>query len=186
MQRYKLIEYADASPETQAVYDDYMSSTGATFVPVWLKSLGHNAAMAHGYWERAKGTLLSGNLPLPLKEMIVFVVSALHGAKYCAACHAQAVLHLDKNLEFKDLQALLQPNSGFQLPEYYRSVVEFVSKIVKNVNAVSDADFENLMDDGFNQQEICEIIGVIDMASMFNVYTSALRLDLDPAYSAIL
>ena len=32
----------------------------------------------------------------------------------------------------------------------------------------------------------CEIIAVIDMATMFNVYTSTLRLDLDPQYEAIL
>jgi hypothetical protein len=43
MQRYTLTEYADASSETRAVFDDFMRTTGATAVPVWLKSLGHSA-----------------------------------------------------------------------------------------------------------------------------------------------
>ncbi len=186
MQRYTLTEYAAASPATREVYDDYLRSTGATEVPIWIKSLGHSPALTRAYWERAKGTLFSGNLPLPLKEMIVFAVSARNGARYCSACHAQAVLSLDKSLAFDDLRGFLRSDSGAHLPPYYRSVVDFAHKVVDNANAVGDEDFESLMDEGFSQAEIGEIIAVIDMATMFNVYTSALRLDLDPNYRAIL
>ncbi len=107
MQRYTLTEYKDASPATQDVYDDYMRTTGAASVPIWLQSLWHSSALARGYWERARGTLFSGDLPLPLKEMIVFVVSGEHGARYCSACHAQNVLNLDKSVKFDDLQSFL-------------------------------------------------------------------------------
>ncbi len=186
VQRYTLTEYDNASPPTRDVYDDYLRSTGATELPIWIKSLGHSAALTRAYWERAKGSLLSGSLPLPLKEMIVFAVSARHGAKYCSACHAQAVLSLDKSLAFDDLTGFLQSDSGAHLPPYYRSVVDFANKVVDNANEVSDADFTSLMDEGFSSEEICEIIAVIDMATMFNVYTSTLRLDLDPQYRAIL
>lgn len=186
MQRYSLTEYEDASPATREVYDDFMRTTGATSAPVWIKSLGHSSALARAYWERAKGTLFSGHLPLPLKEMIVFVVSGQHRAKYCTACHAQNVLSLDKTLAFGDLQSFLKSGAGAQLPPYYQSVIKFVTKVVANANDVSDEDFEELMSEGFSKEEIGEIIAVIDMATMFNVYTSSLRLDLDPQYRAIL
>ena len=186
MQRYALTEYRDASPATREVYDDFMRTTGATEVPVWLKSLGHSAALTRAYWERAKGTLFSGNLTLPLKEMIVFVVSAKHGARYCSACHAQNVLSLDKTLAFDDLQGFLRSGLGTQLPACYASVVRFASRVAADANAVGDEDFEALLNEGFSHEEIGEIIAVIDMATMFNVYTSALRLDLDPQYRAIL
>lgn len=186
MQRYILVEYEDASPEVQAVYDDFMTTTGATSVPIWIKSLGHNGALVKGYWERAKGTLFGGSLPLPLKEMIVFVVSAKNGARYCSACHAQSVLNLDKAISFEDLQALVTSNPDFEIPAYYRSVVAFASKVADNALLVEDEDFEELMDEGFSKQEICEIIAVIDLATMFNVYTNTLRLDLDPDYRAVL
>jgi uncharacterized peroxidase-related enzyme len=186
MQRYTLTEYDDASAATQEVYDDFMRTTGATSPPVWIKSLGHSGALARSYWERAKGTLFSGSLPLPLKEMIVFVVSAKNGANYCSACHAQNVLNLDKTLEFDDLQSFLASEGGVDLPAYYRNVVEFATKVVTDANGLEDEDFEALLDAGFSKEEICEIIAVIDMATMFNVYTSSLRLDLDPQYRAIL
>lgn len=186
MQRYTVTEYDDASPATREVYDDFMRTTGATTVPIWVKSLGHSAALVRAYWERAKGTLFSGSLPLPLKEMIVFVVSAKNCANYCSACHAQSVLSLDKTLSFKNLQAYLADNSVLQLPVYYQSVVRFADKVATDANSLIDADFEALMEEGFTKEEICEIIAVIDLATMFNVYTSALRLDLDPNYCAIL
>lgn len=186
MQRYIITEYDNASSATREAYDDYMRTTGAVSVPLWLKSLGHSPSLTRAYWERAKGTLFSGSLPLPLKEMIVFLVSAKHGARYCSACHAQNVLSLDKSLQFSDLQSFLQSDTGSTLPVYYRAVGEFVIKVVADPNCVSDGDFENLMDEGFSKEEIGEIIAVIDLASMFNVYTSSLKLDLDPEYRAIL
>jgi alkylhydroperoxidase family enzyme len=185
MKRYHITEYQDASPASREVYDDYMRTTGATKPPLWLKSLGYNEALARAYWERAKGTLFSGDLPLPLKEMIVFVVSAQHGAKYCSACHADCVLNLDKTIEFGDLQSFMT-NAGNQLPPYYRGVVKFATKIAVDPNSVTDEDFGALMDEGFSRAEVGEIISVIDMATMFNVYTSALRLELDPEYRAVL
>jgi len=186
MQRYVLTGYNEASPDTRAVYDDFMRTTGESNVPIWMQSLGHSAALARAYWERAKGTLFSGSLPLPLKEMIVFVVSARHGARYCAACHAQNVLSLDKALQFEDLHSFVQAGANRILPPYYEHVVAFAEKVIADANQVTDEDFEILMDEGFSREEICEIIAVIDLASMFNIYTSALKLDLDPNYRAIL
>ncbi|WP_374259138.1 carboxymuconolactone decarboxylase family protein [Aquabacterium sp.] len=186
MKRYRLIPYDDACADTRVVYDDFMQVTGSTSVPIWLQSLGHTPSLTKAYWERAKGTLFGGNLPLPLKEMIVFVVSAKNGARYCSACHAQNVLALDKTLSFEDLQNFLSVESGRSMPPYYQSAVAFAGKVIDNPNCLEDADFEALMDDGFSQEEICELIAVIDMTAMFNIYTSSLQLDLDPEYRAIL
>lgn len=186
MQRYVLTDYENASKETQAVYDDYMRTTGATSVPIWLQSMGHSDALTRAYWERAKGTLFSGSLPLPLKEMVVFVVSAKNGARYCSACHAQCVLSLDKAISLEDLKAMVKSKPDFEVPPFYRSVVEFAAKVAENSLSIEDEDFEELLDEGFSKQEICEIIAVIDLATMFNVYTNTLRLDLDPDYCAVL
>lgn len=186
MQRYIVTEYGDASAATRAVYDDFMRTAGATAVPLWLRSLGHSAALARAYWERSKGTLFGGLLPLALKEMIVFVVSAKNGARYCSACHAQCVLSLDKSLAFDDLKAFLDSDEVTNLPAYYRTVIGFATKVATDANAMTDEDFDLLMDDGFSKEEVCEIIAVIDLATMFNVYTSALRIDLDPEFRAVL
>jgi len=96
------------------------------------------------------------------------------------------VLSLDKTVTFDDLKAYLAGGSALKLPPYYRSVVMFADKVATDANSLEDSDFAALMDEGFSKEEICEIIAVIDLATMFNVYTSTLRLDLDPQYCAIL
>ena len=96
------------------------------------------------------------------------------------------MLSLDKTLAFDDLKGFLGSDAVSNLPAYYRTVVGFAMKVVADANGLTDEDFETLMDDGFSKEEICEIIAVIDLATMFNVYTSSLRLDLDPEYRAIL
>ena len=40
MNRYQLVAYEEASPETRAIYDDFLRCTGSSAVPHWLKSLG--------------------------------------------------------------------------------------------------------------------------------------------------
>ena len=186
MKRYTVTEYDDASKEVQAVYDDFMTTTGSTSIPLWVKTLGHSASLARAYWERAKGTLFGGSLPLALKEMVVFVVSAQNGARYCSACHAQSVLSLDKTLSLDDLKFISKSAIADQLPPYYKTVVAFAKKAACDPNSLRDEDFEELMDEGFSKEEICEIIAVIDLAVMFNMYTSTLNMDLDPEYCAIL
>ena len=74
MQRYALVEYEVASAEVRAVYDDFMRSTNSTNVPIWVKSLGCNLDLLHAYWERAKGSLVRGEIPLILKETHLRVV----------------------------------------------------------------------------------------------------------------
>jgi hypothetical protein len=51
--------------------------------------------------------------------------------------------------------------------------------VVADPNGLQDEDFEELLDEGFNWTEVAEIIAVVDMATMFNIYTSSLKLDLD-------
>jgi alkylhydroperoxidase family enzyme len=57
--------------------------------------------------------------------------------------------------------------------------------MANDANAITDEDFDALSQAGFSPNEIKELLGVIDLAMMFNCYTSALRLPIDPQYKAI-
>ncbi|MBU6257580.1 MAG: carboxymuconolactone decarboxylase family protein [Burkholderiales bacterium] len=187
MPRYTLVDYESASPEVRAIYDDFLRQTGSTTVPYWVQSLGCNVSLLHAYWERTKGSLVRGVMPAILKEMVIFVVSVENGSRYCSACHAHAVLGLDPTLKFEDLNALLDTEDRrLALPPSYRAALDFAIRMARDPNAVSDADFESLREADFDDAEIRELLAVIDLAAMFNQYTSALRLPLDPGYRPVL
>lgn len=185
MQRYVLTSHDQASAATREVYDEFLRLSGAAEPPVWMTSLGHNPTLIKAYWEKIRGCLLEGALPVVLKEMVVFVVSRVNGAEYCSACHAHSALQLDPTLTYHDLVSILDPKSTVPLPASHRLALQFADKMARDANAVSDDEFDKLQKAGFTESEIKELLSVIDLAMMFNCYTSAMRLPLDPQYKAL-
>jgi AhpD family alkylhydroperoxidase len=187
MARYELVSYEAASPGVRAIYDNFLHSTGAVEVPIWVQSLGATPHLLHAYWERTKGSLLNGTIPAILKEMVIFVVSVMNSSRYCSACHAHAVLSMDKTLKFEDLSALIDPSRGsLKLPDSHRVALDFAIAAACDPNAIEDSQFEALHDAEFSDEEIHELLSVIDLAKMFNSYTSVMRLPLDPDYRPVL
>jgi alkylhydroperoxidase family enzyme len=184
VERYNLVEYEQATPDIREIYDDYLRVTSSTSLPIWVKSLGGNKHLLHAYWERAKGTLAFGDLPLVLKEMIIFVVSVENGSRYCSACHAHAVLQIDKSLTVEDLIAMAEVDEAqlALLPPPFRAALIFAKQVATNSNNAQDEDFISLVNAGFNSSEISELLSAIDLAMMFNSYTTAMKLPIDPEY----
>lgn len=187
MKRYEFVSYDEASPAARLVYDDYLRSTGATTIPFWLLSLGATPDLLSAYWERTKGSLLRGSLPMVLKEMIIFVVSVENGSRYCSACHAHAVLNLDPSLKFEQLMSLTVPgDQSAGLPFSYRVALDFAVAAARSANDLDDTAFQRLRDADFSDQEVLEILSLINLAVMFNSYTGSSRLPLDPEYRPVL
>ncbi|HRC07287.1 MAG TPA: carboxymuconolactone decarboxylase family protein [Miltoncostaeales bacterium] len=187
MKRYELVGYDEASPATRLIYDDYLRSTGSIEVPYWLQSLGATPDLLSAYWERTKGSLLHGSLPMILKEMVIFVVSVENGSRYCSACHAHAVLSLDPSLKFDQLMSLTVPgDASAGLPPSYRAALDFAVAAAQNANGLDDAAFERLHEADFSDEEVLELLSLVNLAVMFNSYTSTARLPLDPDYRPVL
>ena len=153
--------------------------TGSAELPNWLTSMGHSPALARGYWEKTKSSLLSGDLPYLLKALVSFVVSNENGAAYCAASHAHAVLQIDRTLRHADLLTLLEPDCRVPLTAADRAALLFAARMAWAPSAVEDHDFEKLLEVGFSRHDVQELLSVIDLTMMFNCYTSGMRLPLD-------
>lgn len=186
MPRYQLTDYESATPQVRAVYEDFLRTTNSFSVPNWMKSTGHSGHVARAYWEKAKGSLACGQLPTILKELVVFVVSAANEARYCTAYHGHAVLQLDGSLSHRDLCGMAHDLDSVERPAAQRAAMRFARKMATQANAMTDEDFTALTDAGFSQEEVAELLTVIDLAVMFNCYTKALNLELDPEYQPVL
>jgi AhpD family alkylhydroperoxidase len=82
-----LIEYADASAEVRAVYDDIMATRKSDWVNNFWKALAHDPALLRRTWEQAKQVMASGALDPLVKEMVYVAVSATNGCEYCTYSH---------------------------------------------------------------------------------------------------
>jgi AhpD family alkylhydroperoxidase len=81
------VEYADASPEVRAVYDDIMATRRTDWINNFWKALAHDPATLRRTWESAKQIMAPGALDALTKEMIYVAVSATNQCGYCIASH---------------------------------------------------------------------------------------------------
>ena len=82
-----LIEYADASPEVRAVYDDIMTSRQTDWINNFWKALARHPATLRRTWQSVKEIMAPGALDAVTKEMVYLAVSASNQCGYCIASH---------------------------------------------------------------------------------------------------
>ena len=87
MSRSKPIEYAEASPEVRAVFDDIKARRKIEDVNNFWKYLASDPALLKRTWETQKQVLAPGSLDLLTKELIYLAVSVTNGCSYGIACH---------------------------------------------------------------------------------------------------
>ena len=86
-----LVEYADASAEVKAVYDDIMAVRKTDWINNFWKALAHDPVTLRRTWASIKEIMGPGGALDPLvKEMIYVAVSATNGCAYCIASHTAA------------------------------------------------------------------------------------------------
>ena len=85
-----MIEYAQATAEVRAVYDDIMATRQVDWINNFWKVLANDPATLRRTWESLKQVMAPGSLDPVVKEMIYLAVSASNGCGYCVASHAAA------------------------------------------------------------------------------------------------
>jgi alkylhydroperoxidase family enzyme len=174
MKRITLVEYEDASPEVQVVYDEIMNTMGSPTVLNALKALGHNPVVLRGVWSMLKATLIAGEIPELLKQLILFKISIVTGNEYCTSLHAHAALNLDPTLTYDDLIALSGGACSANMPPSFPVAIEVVSRAALEPKSVEDPDWdfeEQLREEGFSESEIDELLAVGYFSVMMNVLT---------------
>src|SRR5262249_50436238 len=87
MSKLAAIDYASASPEVRAVFDDIKKVRGVADVNNFWKYLAHDPVGLRRTWESVKQVMADGALSPLVKEMIYVAVSVTNGCGYCIASH---------------------------------------------------------------------------------------------------
>jgi AhpD family alkylhydroperoxidase len=126
MPTYPLIEYADASPEVRAVYDDIMATRKVDWINNFWKALANDPALLKRTWEDIKQIMAPGALDPLVKEMIYVAVSVTNGCQYCIASHSAAARKKGMTAEmFHELMAVVgMANESNRLANGYQIQVD--------------------------------------------------------------
>lgn len=85
-----LIEYENASPEAQAVFDDIKRTRNVPDVNNFWKALANHPETLKRVWETLKEVMRPGALDPLTKEMIYIAVSVANNCDYCIHSHTAA------------------------------------------------------------------------------------------------
>jgi AhpD family alkylhydroperoxidase len=123
MSIFGLIEYADATPEVRAIYDDIMATRKTDWINNFWKAIAHDPVMLKRTWEDIKQIMAPGALDALTKEMIYVAVSVTNQCDYCIASHTSSAIHKGMtDAQFKELMSVVgmanetnRLSSGYQV-----------------------------------------------------------------------
>ncbi|AOO83258.1 carboxymuconolactone decarboxylase family protein [Bosea vaviloviae] len=119
------IEYADASPEVRAVFDDIMTSRNLKDVNNFWKYLARDPVSLRRTWESVKEVMAPGALDPLVKEMVYLAVSVTNSCGYCIASHSAAAKAGMSEAMFGELMAVVgMANETNRLVNGYRVPID--------------------------------------------------------------
>lgn len=86
----KLIEYAEASDEVRAVYDDILATRKTDYINNFWKAIASDPPTLKRTWSTLKEIMAPGALDPLFKEMLYIAVSVTNQCEYCIASHTFA------------------------------------------------------------------------------------------------
>jgi AhpD family alkylhydroperoxidase len=87
MGAHQLVEYAHATPEVRAIYDDIMATRKTDWINNFWKALASDPVALKRTWESSKQIMAPGVLDPLLKELLYIAVSVTNQCPYCIASH---------------------------------------------------------------------------------------------------
>ena len=86
----KLLNYEEASPEAQAVFDDIKATRNVPDVNNFWKALANQPQNLQRTWQNVKEVMGNGEIDSMTKEMIYIAVSIMNNCDYCVHTHTAA------------------------------------------------------------------------------------------------
>ena len=184
MKRQIAVEYEEASPEVKEIYDVGMQVLGTDSVPNWMKALGNNPRILRATWEKFRFTVLEGDISQLLKQLILFNISVRAGNQYCTNVHGYSALNLEPDLTYEDLMSMSTGEAMSELPMSFQVAIETITNIAfLSDEEIAELDFISiLLDAGFNQAEIDELLAQADFGVMMNKIVNLYDIPLETPF----
>jgi alkylhydroperoxidase family enzyme len=177
--RFQIVEYAQACAETKAIYEQTMREMGVPFVLNWFKCQGNDPVLLKGNWEKLKSTMLAGQIPFALKQLIIYNISKHKGCIYCAHAHGIMADSLSQTLTGQEGIRLTQSMDSEYIPSSYKTAIRIVTKCALHPSATTDTDFDTLLDEGYSAREIQELMALADLTNMLNTIADISGIKID-------
>lgn len=163
----------DNAPEaSQPLLNAVESQLGS--VPNLFRLAAKSPKFLEGYLG-LNGALGGGALSLQIREKIALRVAELNGCSYCLAAHN----YLGTNLAKLSEHEVLSARNGLSEVSKENVALNFVSSLVTAKGKVTEFDVTKVLEAGFSEEQLIEIIGNVALNILTNYLNEALKTDID-------
>ncbi|MGQ4647465.1 carboxymuconolactone decarboxylase family protein [Lyngbya aestuarii] len=178
MAHFPIQEYDQLNDsKAKLVYEEIRSELGFGIVPNLFKSMTLSPGFLEANWKKFRSTILEGEVPRTIKEMIGVAISQSNSSQYALKVHLHSLSALGISEEV--LQMLVSDFANCPLPEREKAAISFGLKAATNPQHLTEADYQHLQELGLEQSEIFELIAAANLFTQVNQYTDAIALEID-------
>lgn len=171
MSRIQTLTTSEADTSTKALYGQVQAKLGR--VPNLMLTLGHSAAALGGYLQFNEA-LSQGILAAKDRERIALAVAEYNGCEYCLAAHSAIGKMVGLNLT-----QVLESRAGHADDPKADSLLRFVNRVLDSRGQVNDDDLEDIVDAGYSDAEVAEIVGHISLSVLTNYFNNVAQTEVD-------
>ena len=182
MPRVELVDPESAPPETQAAYDEIRADWGGMLFTDW-RPLGLSPQImvaAHKLFFNLQGEKGGSLTDVRDKELVAIKTSYLNGCDYCLGHNVDFGQQVGLTVE--QIQAAVSPDyrESDVLSERQKALVRWTEAVTRNTAEADDEAFAEL-GEHYSDPEIAELTLMSGVFNMWNRFTRALQIELEPA-----
>lgn len=177
MSHLPLGEDRPSNPVLASLYREASDMLGTTKPPNLLRSMAIRPDLAEAVWGLTKQLLVEGRLPASLSQMIVLIVSAQYGCRYCALAHQRALEAL--GIDGQIIERCVADPATAPIPDLHREILLFAKNAAGDPGAVLDRDIQSLRDHGLADGEIVEVAMIVAQTKLLNTWAEATAIPAD-------
>lgn len=163
MSRIEMVRPENTMGDKKEIFAQIDKAFGV--IPNMFKTIGNSTAALKMMWY-GFGALGSGTLGSKLGEQIAVAVADANRCEYCLAAHTA----LGK-MAGLTADTMAQAQAGRSNDPKTQAALTFAVKLVKERAHVSDGDIKVLRDNGFDNEEIAELLAHVAL-NIFTNYTN--------------
>ena len=164
-----------ASTPHSSTPQEITDELGFGMVPNLFSAATPNGEVQTALWKAFRHTVLKGELPRTVKEMMGVIVSREAGSSYAAQVHLHALTL--QGLEQPILEALDKGEVPAGVTEKVHALLQFAQ------NAARDPHNPSLTGElrmkGLSEAEVAEAVAVVGLFRMVNAWTDLMDIPLD-------
>lgn len=172
MERLNTVNPEAASGKTQELYKGIKGKLG--MVPNMMQTMGNSSAVLEGYLNLS-GALGKGTLGAKLGEMIALAVAQTNACDYCLSAHS---LIGEKMAGIKP-DVLTDARIGVNNDPKIQAALQFALTLVDKRGQVNDEDVNLVLDAGYTQGEVGEIVAHVALNVFTNYFNNTANTSID-------